>query len=154
MFMSQGLEGVVAAETAISMVDGERGELIIHGYAVEELAPNATFEETARILGIGEMLDGERDLQPIAYEVLTAAAQRKDDPMDALRAAAGIGGAPLTTFPTIVAAYWRLLHHQQPVVPRGDLSHAANYLYMLDGKVPSPERVRALEPYLNTVVDH
>src|SRR6184192_3594863 len=154
MFMSQGLEGVVAAETEISMVDGERGELIIRGYAVEELAPNATFEETVRILGIGEMLDAERDLQPIAYEVLTAAGQRKDDPMDALRAAAGIGGAPLTTFPTIVAAYWRLVNGKEPVAPRRDLSHAANYLYMLDEKVPPPERIRALETYLNTVVDH
>jgi len=162
MCMSQGLEGVVAAETAISMVDGQRGELIIRGYSVEELAPNATFEETVDILGIGDLLAGERELQPIAYEVLSAAAQRKDDPMDALRAAAGIpsaslragGGAPLTTFPTIVAAYWRLMHHQQPIVPRADLSHAANYLYMLDGNVPSPERVRGLDTYLNTVVDH
>jgi citrate synthase len=152
--MSQGLEGVVAAETAISMVDGERGELIIRGYAVEELAPNATFEETVRILGIGDLLDGERELQPIAHDVLRAAAAQKDDAMNALRAAAGVGGAPLTTFPTIVAAYWRLLHQQEPIAPRGDLSHAANYLYMLDGNVPSPERVRALETYLNTVVDH
>src|SRR5207247_2180544 len=138
----------------ISMVDGERGQLIIRGYAIEELAPNATFEETVGILGIGEMLKDERELPPIAYEVLRAAAQRKDDPMDALRAAAGIGGAPLTTFPTIVAAYRRLLHHHQPVVPRSDLSHAADYLYMLDGKVPSPERVRGLETYRNTLLDH
>src|SRR5438067_2783629 len=154
MFMSQGLEGVVAAETAISMVDGQRGELIIRGYAVEELAPNATFEETVGILGVGEFLDGERELSPIAYDVLRAAAQRNDDPMNALRAAAGIGGAPLTTFPTIVAAYFRLIHKQEPIAPRVDLLHASNYLYMLDGKVPSPERVRALETYLNTVVDH
>jgi citrate synthase len=160
--VNQGLEGVIAAETAISMVDGERGELIIRGYAVEDFAPNATFEETVRILGIGDLLDGERQLQPIVYEVLRAAAKRKDDPMDALRAAAGIpsaslragGGAPLTTFPTIVAAYWRLSHQRQPIAPRSDLSHAANYLYMLDGQVPSAERVRGLETYLNTVVDH
>jgi citrate synthase len=152
--MNQGLGGVVAAETAISMVDGERGELIIRGYAVEELAPNATFEETVRILGVGEYLDGQRDLPPISYEVLRAAAQRKDDPMDALRAAAGIGGNPLTTFPTIVAAYWRLLHGWEPIAPRDNLSHATNYLSMLDGQAPSDERVRALETYLNTVVDH
>jgi citrate synthase len=152
--VNQGLEGVVAAETAISMVDGERGQLIIRGYAVEDLAPNATFEETVRILGIGELLDGKRELQPIAYDVLRAAATRKDDPMDALRAAAGLGGAPLTTFPTIVAAYWRFLRQQEPITPRSDLSHAANYLYMLDGKVPSSERVHAMETYLNTVVDH
>jgi citrate synthase len=152
--VSQGLEGIVAAETAISMVDGERGELIIRGYAVEDLAPNATFEETVRILGVGEFLGGQRELQPIAYELLRAAAERKDDPMDVLRAAAGIGGPPLTTFPTIVAAYWRLLQHREPIASRGDLSHAANYLYMLDGEIPSNERVRALETYFNTVVDH
>jgi citrate synthase len=152
--MNQGLEGVVAADTAISMVDGERGELIIRGYAVEELAPNATFEQVVAILGVGEFLKGERELPPIAYEVLRAAARRKDDPMDALRAAAGIAGAPLTTFPTIVAAYWRLLHDRPPIAPRADLGHAANYLYMLDGQVPTPERVRGLETYLNTVVDH
>src|SRR5439155_803240 len=63
-------------------------------------------------------------------------------------------GAPLTTFPTIVAAYWRLVNGKEPVAPRRGLSHAANYLYMLDEKVPPPERIRALETYLNTVVDH
>ena len=151
--VSQGLEGVVAAETAISMVDGERGELIIRGYPVEELAPNATFEQTVEILGVAEFLDAEREIPHIAYQVLRAAAERKDDPMDALRAAAGVGN-PLTTFPTIVAAYWRLLHDRDPIAPRKDLGHAANYLYMLDGKTPSAERVRGLETYLNTVVDH
>src|SRR5712692_2097245 len=154
MSMNQGLEGVVAAETALSMVDGERGELIIAGFPIEELAPNATFEETVRILGVGEFLDGDREIAPIAYDVLRAAAERKDDPMDALRAAAGVGTALLTTFPTIVAAYWRLSKGQEPIRPRDDLGHAANYLYMLDGKAPSPERERALNTYLNTVVDH
>ena len=152
--VSQGLEGVVAAETAISMVDGERGELIIRGYPVEELAPNATFEQTVEILGVGEFLKAGRELPPIAYEVLRAAAARKDDPMDALRETAGVGGAPLTTFPTIVAAYWRLIHDRDPIPPRKDLGHAANYLFMLDGQPPSAERVRGLDTYLNTVVDH
>ncbi|HWW61524.1 MAG TPA: citrate/2-methylcitrate synthase, partial [Thermoanaerobaculia bacterium] len=46
MTVNNGLEGVVAAETRLSMVDGERGELIIAGYRVEELAARATFEET------------------------------------------------------------------------------------------------------------
>ena len=48
-----GLEGVVAAETKLSMVDGEKGELIIAGYPVEELAPNATFEQTVSLLWYG-----------------------------------------------------------------------------------------------------
>ena len=152
--MNQGLEGIVAAETSLSMVDGERGELIIAGYPVEELAPLATFEETVSLLGVSP--GGDRALPPIAFGVLRACAARKDDPMDALRAAAGVlvPDQLFAAFPTIVAAYWRILHGQQPVEPRDDLRHAANYLYMLTGEVPSRERVRALETYLNTVVDH
>jgi citrate synthase len=60
----------------------------------------------------------------------------------------------VASFPTIVAAYSRLLGGQEPVAPRPDLDHAANYLYMLSGDVPSPERARGLETYLNTVSDH
>src|SRR5881394_1754863 len=145
--MHQGLEGVVAAETALSMVDGERGELIIAGYPVEELAPNATFEETVALLGVSPTGD-----RAITYEVLS----RFADPMDALRAAAGLlnENQLFAAFPTIVAAHWRLRHGLEPIAPRDDLRHAANYLYMFSGEVPSAERVRALETYLNTVVDH
>jgi citrate synthase len=57
-------------------------------------------------------------------------------------------------FPTIVAAYWRMLNGKEPVVPDPELGHAANYLYMLTGEVPSDEFARALETYLNTVADH
>jgi citrate synthase len=60
----------------------------------------------------------------------------------------------LAAFPTIVAAYWRLSNHRDPIAPRNDLGHAANFLYMLSGETPSDERVRGLETYLNTVVDH
>ena len=102
--MNQGLEGIVAAETSLSMVDGERGELIIAGYPVEELAPTATFEETVSLLGVSP--GGDRALPTIAIEVLRACAERKDDPMDALRAAAGllVPDQLLAAFPTIVAA--------------------------------------------------
>src|SRR5438270_2029302 len=61
---------------------------------------------------------------------------------------------PLAKFPTIVAAYARLISGCEPIVPRDDLGHAENYLYMLSGETPDAERVRALETYLNTVVDH
>jgi citrate synthase len=81
--------------------------------------------------------------------------------MDALRMAAGTTSldseeatAIVARVPTIVAAYWRLLRGQEPVAPRLDLGHAANFLYMLGAEVPDPERVRGLETYLNTVIDH
>jgi citrate synthase len=167
-----GLEGVIAAETELSMVDGEHGELIIAGFPVAELAPNAEFEETAHLLcyrslelnGFAADLARRRSLPPETLDLLAAAAARRVDTMDALRmGAASIGAAAvddedarnlLALFPTIVAAYWRLLQGRTPIAPRADLGHAANYLYMLFGEVPSPARVRGLQTYLNTVVDH
>src|SRR5207244_3093824 len=56
--------------------------------------------------------------------------------------------------PTIVAAHCRFRHGQTTIAPRADLGHAANYLYMLTGEPPPPGRVRGLDTYLNTVVDH
>jgi citrate synthase len=62
--------------------------------------------------------------------------------------------AIVARFPTIVAAFWRLRQGVEPLPPRGDLGHAANFLYMLRGDTPDAEQVRGLETYLNTVVDH
>src|SRR3954452_3616863 len=173
-----GLEGIIAAETSLSMVDGTAGELVIAGFPVAELAMNATFEETAYLLWYGELPDADglaafrrdlsrrRELPDVAYVLLRAAADARTDSMDALRMAAGTISLRetktdddaarnlLATFPTIVAAYWRLSNARDPIAPRADLGHAANFLYMLSGEMPSDERVRGLETYLNTVVDH
>src|SRR5690349_1121180 len=98
--MSQGLEGVVAASTRLSLVDGEAGRLIIAGYPVDDLAPQATFEEVAYLLLHGRLPDASghtafrqqlaqrRALPPIALDVLRAAAAAGAPPMDALRMAA------------------------------------------------------------------
>jgi citrate synthase len=196
--VNSGLEGVVAAATRLSHVDGERGELIVAGYPIAELAPRATFEETTWLLWHGELpseaelsefrtaLAGERDLPASTVALLHECVQVGVDPMDALRMAVGTialmvrlpasaegygevrrsfseGGKPDTTqaataivarCPTIVAAWWRLHQGHTPIAPRRDLSHAANFLYMLTGEVADDERVRGLETYLNTVVDH
>jgi len=170
---TSGLDGVVAASTQLSLVDGERGELVIGGFRVDELAEHATFEETTWLLWHGDLpsagqldrfrasLAAERVLPDTALAVLRACADRKVDAMDALRMAAGTislvtSEAPgiVARMPTIVAAYSRMRHGQAPIAPRSDLGHAANFLYMLSGETPDPERVRGLETYLNTVVDH
>jgi citrate synthase len=161
--VNQGLEGVVAAKTTLSMVDGERGELIIAGYPVAELALNATFEEAVALLW-NDSVDfaSRRALPQSTLELLASAAAERVDAMDALRMSLrGSSGNDaddarniVGLFPTAVAAYWRLSHGREPIAPRADLGHAANYLYMLSGEVPIPERVRGLETYLNTVVDH
>lgn len=168
-----GLDGIVAAATRLSHVDGERGELVIAGYQVEELAEHATFEETTWLLWHGELpsalelnafreaLAAARALPEATLALLRACADRHADPMDALRMAAGTlslvsDDAPtiVARVPTMVAAYWRLRSGQEPLAPRTDLGHAANFLYMLSGEVPDLERVRGLETYLNTVIDH
>jgi citrate synthase len=170
---NSGLEGVVAATTRLSDVDGERGELVIAGYPVGELAGQATFEETTWLLWQGALpsapqldafraaLAAERPLAPATIGLLRECARRGADPMDALRIAAGTISLAsdaavmiVGQFPTIVAAFWRLRRGLDPVAPRSDLGHAANFLYMLSGQAPDAERVRALETYLNTVVDH
>jgi citrate synthase len=171
--VNSGLDGVVAATTRLSLVDGEHGELVIAGYQVGELAAHATFEETTWLLWHGELpsiaqlesfraaLSAARSLAPATLALLRECARAGLAPMDALRA--GVGTISLRTddpvgivacMPTIVASYWRLTNGMEPIEPRSDLGHAASFLYMLSGDVPDPERVRGLETYLNTVVDH
>ena len=172
-----GLEGVVATRTRLSSVDGAAGRLVIAGFPVEELAGRASFEETLYLLWNGALPDKEqlsvlgrdlavhRALPKVAVEVLEAAAAGRVPPMDALRMTSGTLGLGngddrddalrlVAAFPTIVAAYWRLSQGHELVEPDPELTHAANYLYMLSGEIPSTERVRALETYLNTVSDH
>lgn len=183
-----GLDGVIAAQTRLSSVDGQAGELIIAGFPVEELAGKATYEETVYLLWYGklpnttelaqfkEALAVRRSITEEMLILLRAAAVKKLPVMDALRMAVGTLSLSATddnstgngyagrerndalrlvaTFPTIVSAYWRQLNGQEPVAPDPDLGHAANYLYMLFGKVPTPAQVRGMETYLNTVVDH
>ena len=168
----------MAAETRLSHVDGEAGRLTIAGYAVDDLAPNASTEEVAFLLLNGRLPDHEelvrfsraladrRELPAAVVQLLHAAAAERTPPMDALRMATGalsIGRiedptedaiAAIAAFPTIVGTYWRLLNGEKPVAVRADLGHAAHYLHQLFGVEPAPERARALETYLNTVVDH
>ena len=174
MSTNKGLEGVVAAETRLSMVDGEKGELLIGGYDVAELATQATFEETVWLLWHGELPDDvtafrndlarRRALPAATLALLRAAVHvpamdallmatpalaldgKRSDEADAMKLVA--------KFPTVVAAHHRLTRGLEPVAPRADLGHAANYLWMLTGEVPDAERVRGMETYLNTVVDH
>lgn len=162
-----GLDGVIAAETALSLVDGERGELLIGGYPVEELAANATFEEVVGLLcgpDIAPRLAARRRLSQETLTLLRSAALQNADPMDALRmATASIAtsgddrddaASLIAKFPTAVAAYARLRAGREPLEPRPDVAVPANFLFMLTGAEPVPARVDALRTYLITVSDH
>ncbi|HEY1336965.1 MAG TPA: citrate synthase/methylcitrate synthase [Bryobacteraceae bacterium] len=173
-----GLEGLVAADTALSEVDGEAGRLTLCGYALEDLAPRAEFEETvylflngrlpnrAELAGLRRELAARRTLPTGAQALLRDAARNSVPVMDALRMAAptlSIGRnesaaqealTAIAAFPTIVGSYWRLKQGLDTMTPRPDLGHAAHYLHQLYGGEPAPERTRAVETYLNTVCDH
>ncbi len=168
----------MAASTHLSHVNGNEGILILSGYAAEELAPRATFEQVAYLFLRGRLpvdtelesfsaeLASRRTIGETTLQVLTQAARHDCPPMEALLMAAPtlrLGHAEdpeqdalnaIAALPTIVGAYERLRSGKSPVEVRQDLSHAAYVLYQLSGETPKPSRVRALETYLNTVCDH
>lgn len=176
--MTQGLEGVVAATTQLSHVDGEAGQLTLCGYAAEDLAPHATFEDVAFLflegrlptpseqVGFASDLAARRAVPRAVVDVLREAAALDTSAMDALLMAVPLlrlgrredpredALTAIASLPAIVGAYWRLRHGQPSVSTRSDLTHAAFYFHQLFGVEPSPGRARALETYLNTVCDH
>jgi len=177
---SPGLEGVVAAETAVSEVDGANGRLIYRGgYLIEDLVPVATFEEVAYLLWHGE-LPTEKELGALRQQMAAARSLNKSargtlaaidpqaDPMDVLRTVVSAQGATraltrptldeaialTAVFPTIVGAAYRRRTGSEPVEPRDDLGHAANLLWMMEGKEPDPKRARWVDTYLVLLADH
>lgn len=180
-----GLEGVYVTTTRLSKVDGTAGVLTIGGFPLEELAPNATFEEVLHLLWFDRLpstseleelrdeLAGLRAIPEPTVDLLKACAEKKLPTMDALRM--GVDSLTLADpdpsdvspeadmlrvksvtarIPTVIATYWRLLNGEAPVPPRAEDRHAANYLYMLQGEEAHPDAARALETYINSVVDH
>ena len=177
---SPGLEGVVAAETAVSEVDGANGRLIYRGgYLIEDLVPVTSYEEVAYLLWHGE-LPNEKDLDALRQQ-MSAARRLKDsarktllamepatDPMDVLRTVVSAQGAsPSLTrptldeavaltavFPTIVGGIHRRRQGKEIIESRDDLGHAANLLWMLEGKEPDSEKVHWVDSYLVLLADH
>jgi citrate synthase len=177
---SPGLEGVVAAETAISEVDGANGRLIYRGgYLIEDLAPIVSFEEVTYLLWNGDLpnktqldalcqqMSAARNLNGPAHGALMAM-DPATDAMDVLRTVVSAQGASKTlikptleeaialtaVFPTIVAAAYRRRQGRDIVAPRPELPHTANLLWMMEGKDPPAERVHWVDSYLVLLADH
>jgi citrate synthase len=179
-----GLEGVPIAKSAISFVDGQAGKLEYRGIDVEDLAEHSSFEETSLLLLNGELpsekeLDafsqemiGYRKLKYRIIDLIKCLPET-GHPMDALQAAvAAIGmfyprrrAMDATTrrqacyrliakLPTVVAAFERLRKGDDHIPPNPNLSHAGNFLYMLNGKEPDPIRERILDVCLILHADH
>ena len=169
-----GLDGIPAAETVLSYVDGERGELIIAGERVGDLARKTGFEGvTARLWsgGTGQPI-GEAEVRAMlgaarqrAYarlpELLAAAGGLPI--IDAMRAAiAGLRVEPgssdeatiVGALPVIAGALIQRAQGADPVAPDPALSHAADTLAMIHRRRPDAREATALDVYLVTVCDH
>jgi citrate synthase len=180
----KGLEGVVATTSGICYIDGDRGVLAYRGIDIHELADNSTFEETCYLLWFGKLptrrelselhdrLAEERKLDASIINLLRLAPKHAL-PMDVLRTAvsalsfydpeeksndreANVHKAIRLTsqIAMIVAAYDRIRKGKNVVEADRSLSHAANFLLMLNGTHPSKTAERALDIALILHADH
>ncbi|SHG43120.1 citrate synthase [Halobaculum gomorrense] len=98
--LKRGLEGVLVAESDLSFIDGDEGKLVYRGYAIEDLAEHASYEETLYLLWNGELptaselsafeeaMSAERGLDDDTLETVTRLAEADEEPMAAMRTAA------------------------------------------------------------------
>ena len=178
-----GLRGIPVADTRISNIRGDVGELIYRGYNIRDLVARSSFEETAYLLlhdelpNRAQMSDFESKLKearwiPKQMQTNMGNWRRDADPMDMLQAfVAALAGYYDEEFhnkessydkainliakvPTIVAS-WQRIRNGQPVVdPDPGLGHAANFLSMLNGERPDPETARIFDVCLILHADH
>ena len=162
--MANGLEGVIAAETRLSDVDGERGRLVLCGHDVEELALRASFAEACALFLDTSAADAAAGLargRALGFDRLSRIGDALDaaDGMDALRAATAHlpdGAPPLElvgAIATFAAAWSRRQAGAAAIAPDGG-DHAADYLRMVSGAPATAAAARALDAYLVTVIDH
>jgi len=179
----RGLKSVYFDRSRVCFIDGRAGELRYRGYSIHELAERSTFEETCCLLLKGELpgraqleafdaeLKAARKLPAAVYDVIRTV--KHAHPMDVLRTAVSALAAfdpdvadnsPAATLrkgirlasqvPMIVAAHEHLRNGREPVAPDPALGHAANFLYMLKGKAPSPDAARLMDTDMILHAEH
>jgi len=179
-----GLEGIVAAESRLSDVNGEEGKLIYAGYDIHDLAEHATYEEVVYLLWNGklptraalaelkEQLNAEAGL-PSPIQTLISSLPKNANPMDVLRTIVSAlsfydpdgpdnseeantrRAIRLTAkFPTIVTTFQRVRSGLPPVEPRKDLSVAGNFLFTLRGEEPDEIATRTMDVAFVLHADH
>jgi len=179
-----GLRGVTVADTKISYIDGDNGILIYRGFRIEELAEKSSFLETAYLLlngflpGKGQLEEFSQQVKASRglpdYVVESLKKLPKDaEPMDVIQACVPLmamtdpdlreqaRGADvrmamrlIARLPVVVAAWHRIRNGLEPLPSDDSLSHAANFLWQLQGEKPDPEMARDLEVCLVLHADH
>ena len=178
-----GLEGIAATRSNISFIDGQEGTLEYRGMSIQQLAERSSFLETAYLLVFGK-LPNQAELTAFGNEItihrrvkfrirdMIKCFPESGHPMDALQTCvAGLGlfypiaefnedyvtGTVvrlLAKFPTLVAAFHQMRQGNDPISPRDDLDHASNFLYMMTGRVPTPEEARIFDVCLILHAEH
>ena len=179
-----GLEGVPATQSAICDIDGLKGILSYRGYAVDDLAAQSSFLETAYLLVWGslptasQLEDFQQEVQMhrrVSFRIrdMMKSFPSAGHPMDALQSSAAslglfysrraldnpeyIYGAVvrlIAKIPTMVAAFQLIRKGQDPIQPRDDLPYAANFLYMLTEREPDPLAARIFDACLILHAEH
>ncbi len=182
--VARGLEGVNVTATKLCRIDGQKGELIYSGYNIYDLAEHSTFEEVAFLLwnlrlpskselaALEQELREQRPLSDLNARVLREIIGQIR-PMRALEIAVIIAGAldpkssDLTNhqlkrtaalltarMPTVLATFHRLRQGLDPVPPRDDLGHSANFLWMLNGREPNELESRVFDVAMILHAEH
>ncbi|MBB6099222.1 citrate synthase [Deinobacterium chartae] len=182
--IAKGLEGIVFTESKLTFINGTEGILTHLGIPIQEWAEKSTFEELsfallqARLPKADELaafdaqLKANREIPGELLDII-AAYPKGIHPMQALRTAVShlglfdpqaeeitaearyaIGVRMIAQFATIIAALGRTQEGKEPIAPRQDLTHAGNFLYMLNGTEPTPEQARLFDMALILHADH
>jgi citrate synthase len=180
----KGLREVIAADTQLSDIDGEKGTLSYVGYEIQDLAEHSTFEEVIYLLhhlklptapeldGLATSLAEERDLHPFQVQLMRTLAEQTS-PMSMLRTSISAASAfdpdgwdesadaqarkalrLIAKTASLITTYHRLRTGMEMVTPNPALSHAADFLWMLHGAEPSPEDARVLDITFILYADH
>lgn len=178
-----GLEDVVIGYSDICFLDGIEGRLLYQGYDIAHLSAHENFENTIYLLLRGELpnaeqaeqfsksLSSQREIPQSVLDVISMI-PTSSHPMDAVRTALSFLGTTqaeilnddielerrvlqgIAQTATLVAAISRTRQGLKPVAPREDLSHAANFLYMMTGQLPSKEHEKLMDVALILHADH
>ena len=169
---SPGLEGVIAGETSLGYVDGERGRLLYRGYRIGDLVDRGTYHAVANLLWTGDWDPTIRlATGPIPPPVMTVlrSLPTTTKPMDALRTAVSAWGTTqdlpwpptveharaITSFsPSALAAFARLRAGLEPIEPDPSLDLVEGFLYQLNGVQPDDATARALDAYFIVGAEH
>ncbi len=184
MEYAKGLEGVIAAESKICRIDGAVGSLRYLGYSIEDLVKHSNFEEVTYLLLYGELPNPQemkefshkmregRDLHPAILDMIKNF-PKESHPMELLQSVVSyLSGyvkhkihhsatcncrstlSQISEMTSVVAAYYRISQGLEYVPPRKDLSHGANFLYMMHGTEPDPEEGEMMDKCLILHAEH